>query len=80
MVSTASSSAEQLATAARQRQWYGSRRAHQLPNFFPASCPRASFSSSGEERRCCRYRSAPATAGSSGAHSVKKLPKRPSDS
>eukprot|EP00965_Chrysotila_dentata_P122989 4065053-Pleurochrysis_carterae.AAC.1 len=62
MVSIASSSAEQLANAARQRQWHGSRRAHQQPSLFPASCPRASASRSGEERRCCRYRSALATA------------------
>eukprot|EP00965_Chrysotila_dentata_P031322 1043424-Pleurochrysis_carterae.AAC.3 len=80
MAMTANSAAEQFAAAARQRQWQGVPAAHKQPSRLPASCSRASAIDSGEESRCWRYFSALATAGAPGASSVKKLPKRPSDS
>eukprot|EP00965_Chrysotila_dentata_P044595 1482483-Pleurochrysis_carterae.AAC.2 len=79
MAMVASSLEEQLATTARQRQWHGSRRAHQQPTVFPDSRLRASACNSGEKRRCWRYFSALATAGLPGVLSVKKFSKRSSD-
>eukprot|EP00965_Chrysotila_dentata_P023756 787041-Pleurochrysis_carterae.AAC.1 len=80
MATTANSSAKQFATAAKQRQWQGAPASHQQPSCLPASCSRASAINSGEESRYWRYFSVPATAGAPGASSVKRLPKRPSDS